>query len=257
MFCLRWQAEQVATGGMTPIRALALHLALLAATSGEVPTTKVSGDIDYKAVKCAACDFLVEHLDGLVGTHELAGTAFAAAKRGKRRVKADKVAIPWAESELGWSAAVEQACSFEILRQLAYLTRSGSEFKLMNVTEMDDDMRAMAMAHNLTLDKDAGMYRQFESACEDVLDKSPKKLVKLVRDAKRTQVDVQTPYSKGKSVGKKMVPIAGPETMRAAFCVDAVKVCPSSRFPRAGKEKPPHEDLGPGDPVYGHAYDDF
>lgn len=247
----------------TPLRAGALLLPMLALllppeTSGKVPVVEVRGDIDFKAVKCAACDFLVGHLDELCGKHEVARTVVTAVKRSKKRIKGDTVRVPWAESEMGWALAVEEACSFQVLRDLAYLTRSGNDYKLMNVSEMDPEMRDMAVSNKLTLDKDLSMYSQFESACESILDENPKQLVKLVRDAKRTAVQVHTLHSLGKSVGQKMVPTAGPETLRAAFCVDAVRACPPGRFPQAGKEKSPVGDSvdDRGDPVYGHAYDD-
>jgi hypothetical protein len=140
-------------------------------SSDTPPVVEIDGDLDYKAVQCAACEFVVDHLDRAVRDSLLEAKTVAVTKRAKpssqnAKLKR-KVEIPWIESELGWGEAVDAACGWGALSKQAYFTK-GNAFKLFALESLTGQMRDMAESQ--VLGRDKGMYRQFERACQGIID---------------------------------------------------------------------------------------
>ena len=146
----------------------------------EVPVTEVEGAMDYQAVKCAACDFLVDHLNGLASTALMENKVVPSVRRSKKSKKSKKMKaikdVPWLQSELGWGEAVDNACEYANLKDLAYLAKGG-QYKLLSVNEMSPAMAEMAQ--DQVLARDPSAYRQFQTACQDIVDENDRAVVKV------------------------------------------------------------------------------
>ena len=95
--------------------ALLLALLLLAccptATPGKAKKKKVTSQASPAAARrCAVCAFLVEHLRDRAEEAAAAGTSYEMGWRLKPDGTRVEKRVPWAESELGFGAAVEAAC---------------------------------------------------------------------------------------------------------------------------------------------------
>ena len=127
------------------------------------------------------------------------------------------------QSELGWGQAVEDACEYPHLRDLAYLSKQG-QFKLLSISEMSAEMAEMAA--DQVLGKDISTFHQFQRACkcnaatllglrlrlrtqvtrevserllvclvcvfpgEDIIDENDRAVVSVIRDASRSLMKV-------------------------------------------------------------------
>ena len=99
---------------------VALLLALLlllaccpTATPGKAKKKKVTSQASSSpaaARRCAVCAFLVEHLRDRAEEAAAAGTSYEMGWRLKPDGTRVEKRVPWAESELGFGAAVEEAC---------------------------------------------------------------------------------------------------------------------------------------------------
>ena len=88
---------------------LALHAACCpTATPGGKPKKKKASPA--AARRCAVCAFLVEHLRDRAEEAAAAGTSYEMGWRLKPDGTRVEKRVPWAESELGFGAAVEAAC---------------------------------------------------------------------------------------------------------------------------------------------------
>lgn len=221
-------------------------LLLLCSTSAgqkkkpEVPVMDMEGEMDWRAVKCAACDYLVDHLDGQVSTALIENKVVPSIRRGNKAKKNQKMKgvkdIPWLKSELGWGQAVEEACEYKSLKDLAYLTKDG-QYMLMPTSEMTPEMAEMAQ--DQVLGRDPTAYRQFQTACQDVADENDRAIVTVIRDAPREKMKVGRLRDGGETMTEAMIPSmpGQKDGLKHAFCVEKARVCDSQRYPKGSKPK--------------------
>jgi hypothetical protein len=202
-----------------------------------IPVTEMEGEMEWGAVKCAACDYLVEHLDRQVSAALIENKVISSVRRSKKAKKKQKMKgikdVPWLQSELGWGQAVEDACEYKNLKDLAYLAKGG-EYKLLPTLEMSPEMAEMAK--DQVLGRDRSAYRQFQTACQDIADDNDRAVVRVIRDAPRKKMKVSSVSSAGKAgdTTEAMIPDMEGEKdgLKHAFCVEKAQVCNSERYPR-------------------------
>lgn len=200
-----------------------------------VPVTELEGELDWSAVKCAACDYLVEHLDRQASDALIENKVVPSVRRSKKNKKSKKMKgikdVPWLHSELGWGQAVEDACEYQNLKDLAYLAKDG-QYKLLSITEMSEAMAEMAK--DMVLARDRAAYRQFQTACQNIVDDNDRSVVRVIRDAPRKKLKVGRGDGSGE-LKEAMIPSmpGEKEGLKHAFCVKTARVCGPERFPQA------------------------
>ena len=186
--------------------------------------------------QCAACEFVVDRLDRAVRDSLLGGKTVSIVKRGKgkkgKKAKLkEKVEVPWIESELGWGAAVDEVCAYTALADQAFFAKDDM-IKLMALESLSGPVKVAAV--NMTLGRDPLMFKQFQRACQDILDENERDIIKAVRNPKRTKMKIgtagrATDYIKGMGGAKDsgalqedFIPDIGPLTMKAKLCVEVL-----------------------------------
>eukprot|EP01043_Picozoa_sp_COSAG02_P069972 COSAG02_NODE_12212_length_1580_cov_1.159352_1_plen_293_part_00 len=213
-----------------------------------VPVTEVDfGEMEWGAVKCAACDYLVEHLDSQVSAALIENKVIASVRRNKKVKKKQKMKgikdVPWLQSELGWGQAVEDACEYKNLKDLAYLVKDG-QYKLMPTSDMTPEMAEMAKEQVLGRDRSA--YQQFQTACQDIADDNDRAVVRVIRDAPRKKMKVGA--NTAADVTEAMIPTMPGEKdgLKHTFCVETARVCDSERYPRGAPTAKANQGTGGG-----------
>ena len=202
-----------------------------------IPVTELDGEMEWRAVKCAACDYLVEHLDSQVSAALIENKVISSVRRNKKAKQKQKMKgikdVPWLQSELGWGQAVEDACEYKNLKDLAYLAKGG-EYKLMPTSRMSPEMAEMAK--DQVLGRDRSAYRQFQTACQDIADDNDRAVVRVIRDAPRKKMKVggMTSADTAADMTEAMIPDMPGEKdgLKHAFCVETARVCDAERYPR-------------------------
>ena len=163
-----------------------------------------------------------------IGKNKVISSVRRSKKAKKQKMKGIKD-VPWLQSELGWGQAVEDTCEYNNLKDLAYLTKGG-QYKLLPISEMSLEMAEMAK--DQVLGRDRSAYRQFQTACQDVVDDNDRAVVRVIRDAPRKKMKVGS-LTSGDATEAMIPDMPGEKDgLKHAFCVEKAQVCSSERYPR-------------------------